>query len=167
MNKSKHKDVREKLVANFARLSASWGFKEGHGKIYGTLLLAKEPWSMKEISKQTGYSISAVSTYLDILERLRLVSKLKKDGVYIYLAEADFVKFYRRAMQEMIDEDLKPLRSLIDTEINDLAASKDADDKHLLKILKDLRKHGIAAEKYLETLMEVNPYGLSNRRFRY
>lgn len=80
------------------------------GKIYTLLLTAVRPLTMKEISRRTGYSLASVSTGLNTMLRLHMVSRAKSGGVYVYRAMKDTVQVYREHLQILITNDIIPLQ---------------------------------------------------------
>ena len=61
-------------------------------RVFGTLLLTGKEMNQKQIAKESGYSVPAVSIALDELVKLGLVKKKKKQRTFYYSADADLPK---------------------------------------------------------------------------
>lgn len=155
MEKLRYSEVKAKVIEKLAKISKSWGFKEGQGKIFGTLMLHRYPASMKEISTDTGYSISAISMHLDLLQRLGLVSKVKKGRTFLFAAERDFIQFYKNLLTNILKREIHPLEKEITKEIEELEKARDEEGKALLKALRKTKKSVGSAKKYIMSLLEV------------
>lgn len=86
------------------------GIKGISGKIYAHLITSLRPLSMKEIAKRTGYSLSSISTNLNTLIRLRLVTKVKKGSVFVYHAVKDTIQLYREQVRLIVESEIVPLQ---------------------------------------------------------
>ena len=160
MEKSKYSKVKTEVIEKLTRISKSWGFKEGHGKIFGMLSLHKDPASMKEISTDTGYSISAISMHLDLLQRLGVVSKVKKGRTFLFAAERDFIQFYKNLLTNILKKEIHPLEQEIAKEIEVLGKAKDEEGKALLKALRKTKESVGNAKKYIMNLLEVEGHDI-------
>lgn len=95
----------------FGSMLERMGIKGMGGKIYANLITSLRPLTMKELAKRTGYSLSSLSTNLNALVRLRLVTKAKKGGVYVYHAVKRTVQLYREQMRLLVESELVPLQT--------------------------------------------------------
>jgi DNA-binding transcriptional regulator GbsR (MarR family) len=144
-------NIKEEFIQRVAEISNSWGFKEGDGKIYGILLLSEKPMSMKEISEESGYSISAISTFLDALKRFGLISKVKRNRTYFFKADKDFLRFYKGSFSDTLKREISPLKNKLETEIKRLETRKG--DDSFLKMLKELHESVERVEAYLKKVL--------------
>jgi DNA-binding transcriptional regulator GbsR (MarR family) len=76
--------LADQLDYDFAKGNMFFGKIQGLSELNVTLIsilyLHKEPVSIEELSKKTGYSLSAISTAMKTLELLRKVTKIKIPG---------------------------------------------------------------------------------------
>ena len=70
-------EVEAKLYATFAAVANSLGYSDVHGRIIAPLVSSKEPLSLEQIAKKSGYSLAAISLSLDLLEILGMIKKVK------------------------------------------------------------------------------------------
>lgn len=92
--------IKARLYSSFANVAALMGYSEVHGRIIAALSGAGEPMALADLAKETGYSLSSISTSLDLLEVLGMVRKVKLPGdrrVYVQL-EGDLLEGLKRAV---------------------------------------------------------------------
>jgi DNA-binding transcriptional regulator GbsR (MarR family) len=88
------------LYASFANVAALMGYSEVHGRIIAALTASKEPVSLGDLAKETGYALSSISTSLDLLEVLGMIRRVKVAGdrrVYVQL-DGDLLEGLKRAI---------------------------------------------------------------------
>jgi len=107
-------EIREKIVQDIVRMSNFLGICEGCSMIFATILLSKDPLTMKEIKEKTGYSISSVSVYLNLLVKKNLIIKMKNVRTHLYIAKKDFADFYISTLKEILFRDIKPLKEKLE-----------------------------------------------------
>lgn len=93
-------DIKRRLYSSFANVAALMGYSEVHGRIIAALTASGEPMALGDLAKETGYSLSSISTSLDLLEVLGMVRKVKLPGdrrVYVQL-EGDLLEGLKRAV---------------------------------------------------------------------
>lgn len=94
------KEIEKNILSTFADVARSLGYSSVHGKIIGVLLIKREPLSLEEVAKETGYSTGMVSLSLDLLEVLGVIRKFKKSGdrrIHIEL-RGDLLECLKRAI---------------------------------------------------------------------
>jgi DNA-binding transcriptional regulator GbsR (MarR family) len=69
---------REAILGTFEALFKARGLGALHGRVFGAILLAVDPVTQDEISEFTGYSVPAVSSAIDELVRVGLVTRQKR-----------------------------------------------------------------------------------------
>jgi DNA-binding transcriptional regulator GbsR (MarR family) len=92
--------IKQRLYSSFANVAALMGYSEVHGRIIAALTAGGEPMALARLAKETGYSLSSISTSLDLLEVLGMVRKVKVPGdrrVYVQL-EGDLLEGLKRAV---------------------------------------------------------------------
>jgi DNA-binding transcriptional regulator GbsR (MarR family) len=92
--------LKDKLYSSFANVASLMGYSEVHGRIIASLTAANAPVSLGDLAKDTGYSLSSISTSLDLLEVLGMVRKVKVSGdrrVFVQL-DGDLLEGMKRAI---------------------------------------------------------------------
>ncbi len=87
------------------------GLPRTHARVLGALMVLHKPVGLKELSEVTGYSKSTVSTYLGILERMNLVSRVKTGGKLLFQAKKDLVSLFLERQQLILKEILEPAKA--------------------------------------------------------
>jgi len=72
--------IKKEVIKEFLDASEVFGTKPTYAKLYMTLFFSLQPLGLKELSKETGYSVSTVSQAMDHIEKLTDVRKFKKPG---------------------------------------------------------------------------------------
>ena len=103
--------IRVDLVQEIVSMARNWGLSEGGATIYAALALSGRSLNMNELQTKTGYSLSSVSTHLKGLTDKYLVTKMKRDGVYVYKAETHFEEIFRVLTRELLERNILPLYS--------------------------------------------------------
>ena len=115
--------IREQFIYKTAKIGKQWGIGESAGKVWGVLMFSEKSLTQKEICKQSGYSIGLISRSITILESLRMVSDVgRKDKEKLYSASATATDFLGKLMVNLLENNIKPIISLLDTnreQVND------------------------------------------------
>ena len=101
-------DVQEKIFSTFSTVSSSLGYSEIHGRILAALVVTDGPLSLHDLAEKTGYSVSAVSLSLDLLELVGTIRKIKNVGdrkLYIKL-DGDLIAGLRSALILKVQKDI-------------------------------------------------------------
>jgi DNA-binding transcriptional regulator GbsR (MarR family) len=102
-------EMKTDLTQEIGSMARNWGLSEGGAALYAVLALSGEELTMNDLQNSTGYSLSSVSTHLKALCDKYLVSRTKKDGVYIYKAEVNFEEIFRLLTKELLERNILPL----------------------------------------------------------
>ena len=143
-------DVEEKIFRTFASVASSLGYSDVHGRVLAVLLVADKSLSLQELSKKTGYSDSAISLSLDLLELVGIIKKRKNVGdrkLYVSL-EGDLLEGLRRALMLKLQKEI--LFSL--GEFEDYRNLNDVKTKRTIEILENEIKR---LQQYVNSLAEV------------
>lgn len=97
------------LVQELVSMARYWGLSEGSAAIYASLALSGKALTMPELQESTGYSLSSVSTNLRSLTDKYLVTKKKREGVYVYKAEIHFEEIFKLLSRELLERNIQPL----------------------------------------------------------
>ncbi len=146
-------DIQEKIHSTFASVATSMGYNEVHGRIISALMVAGKPLSSEELSKETGYSPSAISLSLDLLELVGIIKKSKNVGD-------------RRVYAQMDGDLLEGLRNAFFFKIKkSVAGTLSEFEKHkmhnhdetTLKTIEALEREVQRFDEYINRLMKVEP----------
>lgn len=152
-------DIKQELYSSFAETASSLGYSEVHGRILAALLTHKGDISLQKLSDETNYSNSSISTSLDLLEVLGIVSRVKKSGdrkLYVKL-DGDLLQGAKRAV---ILRTMKNLKSGIEEfkeledDLKDIEDSEEKED--VRKSLDTLKKELKRLKKYMSVLEDVD-----------
>jgi DNA-binding transcriptional regulator GbsR (MarR family) len=97
------------VIQEIGSMARNWGLSEGSAALYAVLALSGEQLTMNDLQDATGYSLSSVSTHLKGLCDKYLVTRTKKDGVYVYQAEVNFEEIFRLLTKELLERNILPL----------------------------------------------------------
>lgn len=129
--------IRIDLVQELVSMARNWGLSEGSASTYATLALSGRALNMNELQELTGYSLSSVSTHLKSLTDKYLVTRMKKEGVYVYRAETHFEEIFRLLTKELLERNIIPLYRKV-AEFKDL--QKGALHQHLSSLEEEMQK---------------------------
>ncbi len=145
------KEIENKMLSLFSRITSSLGYSQVHGKIIGILMIEGKPLSLQEISKRTRYSLGSISLSLDLLEFFGIIKKFKKSGerkVFVKLT-GDLLIGLKNAIILKIDKNAEDV-------INELEYyKKKVKDKKTLKAIKVLEKETKRLKKYVEKISSI------------
>ena len=146
-------EIHEKIHSTFSSVATSMGYNEVHGRIISALMVAGKPLSSEEIRKERGYSPSAVSLSLDLLELVGIVKKMKTAGdrrVYAQM-DGDLLEGLRNAFFFKIKKNIASTLSEFEKH---KAHNHDAET---LKTIESLEHEVRRFDEYINRLMKVEP----------
>lgn len=158
-------NAKREFIEYLIELNKSKGLDTLSSKIIAHLYIEPKELSLEKIANTIGYSLSAVSTSLKLLERFRVVTRIKKPGskkVY-YFMDKDILGSFMRSFKEHYDR-LIPLSKKRLPEIIQ-KYKKDKVNKEELKIIENCYKQLLSFEKILSKLnkmIENETYNRSN-----
>lgn len=141
-------DVQEKIYATFSAVASSLGYSEVHGRIISALLVAGQPLSLEELSRQTTYSLPSISLSLDLLEILGVIKRVKHKGdrkLYVRL-DGDLLEALRNAL-------LLKLQKEIAQTLNELEQLKT--DERSRRTVKTIEQEIKRLDEYVKRLAKV------------
>ncbi len=149
-------EIKREIYSTFSGIASSIGYSEIHGRIIGALLV-NGSLSLKELSKETGYSISTLSLSLDLLELLGMIKKVKKAAdrqLYVEM-QGDLLSGLKKAflirIQKSVDDTLEKFESY-KIEVKKLG---NGENKKLLQTLSILEKEVNKLNGYLDLLSKI------------
>lgn len=143
-------NIEEKIFTTFASVASSLGYSDVHGRILAVLLAAGRPLSLQELSRKSGYSDSAISLSLDLLELVGIIKKRKNIGdrkLYVSL-EGDLLEGLRRVLMLKLQKEI--VISLAEFE-----NYKNLNDAKALRTIEILEKEIKRLQDYVNQLAEV------------
>lgn len=150
--------IKQRLYSSFANVAALMGYSEVHGRIIAALSATSEPLALGDLAKETGYSLSSISTSLDFLEVLGMVRKVKLPGdrrVYVQL-EGDLLEGLKRAVVMKGKKGVGNAFSEFNTFEAALGTLPDDEDRaKVANILRTLRSELEALQAYLDLLDQI------------
>lgn len=152
------KALKHDLYSSFASIASLIGYSEVHGRIIAALTAGKEPLSLQALAKETGYSTSSISTSLDLLEVLGMISKVKKPGdrkLYVRL-EGDLLEGLRKAIFLRAEKGISSALDEFESYERELASLGDGEDKKKVEnILHTLRGEIKRLEDYMDRIQRI------------
>ncbi|MCS7108906.1 MAG: hypothetical protein RMH77_06835 [Sulfolobales archaeon] len=111
--------------------------------ILSTLILLQMGISFRDITMLTGYTKSTVSACLNLLDKISMVSKVKRGRKYVYQTKVDLPEILLLKQKAMLATEIEPLRSKIDSIISEQKVRSEISER-LIKLsskLKTLSTH--------------------------
>jgi DNA-binding transcriptional regulator GbsR (MarR family) len=145
-------DIQEKIHSTFAAVATSMGYNEVHGRIISVLMVAGKPLSSEELSRETGYSPSAISLSLDLLELVGIIKKLKNVGdrrVYAQM-DGDLLEGLRNAF-------FFKIKKSIASTLSEFERHRNSADVDTLKTIEALEHEVRRFDEYIDRLIKVEP----------
>lgn len=139
--------IRNELVQELVSMARYWGLSEGSAAMYAALALARKPLSMTELQEATGYSLSSVSNHMRSLIDKYLVTRTKKEGVYVYKAETNFEGIFKLLTKELLERNIIPLYK----KVKAFKEQKGSLNQHFSDLEKEMQK----LIDYLTTIIAI------------
>ncbi len=111
--KFENRDTKD-AIAIIRRLCRRFGFDESSSRVIPYMMLNQGPMDIEEIAKITSLSRTSVSTVLNRLESRYLISKEKVGRIGYYTLNIDFGRMIVQQPQLVLQNDLKPLISVLE-----------------------------------------------------
>ncbi|MEM0454180.1 MAG: BlaI/MecI/CopY family transcriptional regulator [Sulfolobales archaeon] len=124
--------------------------------ILSTLILLQMGISFKDIIKLTGYTKSTVSTCLNLLDKISMVSKVKKGREYVYKTNVDLPEILLLKQKSILTYEIEPLQNQIDTLINEKKLKNEISER-LNKLSMKLRALSANIHQLIKNYEEHNP----------
>ncbi len=102
-------EVMGMLVKDAQRILSSLNLPYSCNTILSILLLLQNHLTIKDLMNLTGYTKSTVATCLNILCRMYLVSRSRKDRSYVYKASVDLPDVLIEKQESLISNEIEPL----------------------------------------------------------
>ncbi|HDS45225.1 MAG TPA: hypothetical protein ENN68_03885 [Methanomicrobia archaeon] len=116
----------EAVIRRVIAILTNWDVREGCSSIYAVLLASPDPLTADEIGERAHYASSSTMNHLNTLIRMGLVTRVRRIGKNLYMANMSFVELIKaerakltRYLSQLRDEldgikDLDHLRAKVD-----------------------------------------------------
>jgi len=134
------------------------GFSDLTSKIVGVLFAEPTEIPLEEISKRTGYSLSAVSTEIKLPERIGFVKRIKKPGSrkVFFGIERDVNKILMNIMKKKQENIILKSKEILPGIIKKYKSKKlSQKEKQEFKIIEEYYRTIIRTEKLFEKMMKM------------
>ena len=142
--------IQEHIYSTFASVANSMGFSKVHGMVIAALIVADRQLSLEELSGHTGYSPSAVSLSLDLLELVGIIRKRKNIGdrkLYVELG-MDLLEGLRNVF-------LLKIQKEIEITLQEFRGFSEITDPKTRETLRTLNREIRRLSQYIHRLSEV------------
>jgi DNA-binding transcriptional regulator GbsR (MarR family) len=150
-------NIEKDIYSNFANIASTIGYSEIHGRIIAALMVSNKKLSLQDLAKKTGYSISALSLSLDLLEFFGMIKKIKNAGdrkLYIEL-HGDLLEGLKKAFVVKIQKSINDSLNRFNEYKENLKTSNDKDKKRVMDILSTLEDEILRLDKYINLLAKL------------
>lgn len=133
------------------------GLDELHSKIMGILYSEHDPLTLKELSKKTNYSFSAVSAAMKMLTTMHIAEKTKKGGSkkLYFSVQRDMLKMSLDLIKLKNERMVAPALNNIPAMIQRCKQSKEEGSEEMLQILEQYYQQMNALDKILKKMAEI------------
>ncbi|WP_138798086.1 transcriptional regulator [Halostella sp. PRR32] len=129
---------RETVVQAMERSAELYGLQRSYGRLYGLLFFADEPRSLDDLTEESGYAKSTVSTAMSALERYHLVHRrsMPGEGKRAYFeGETDFWRVFQEFLRNQVMHEVTIMsRALAEAETELEAADTEKAKRDLEKV---------------------------------
>jgi DNA-binding transcriptional regulator GbsR (MarR family) len=132
--------AREEVIEAMARTAEVWGAKRSYGRLFGVLYFADKPQSLDDLTEESGYAKSTVSTAMSTLERFHLVRRRSLPGEgkkAFFEAETDLWYVLQQFFQNEVSREIRIMSRALDDAAETLEA---ADDERAARDLEKVRE---------------------------
>jgi len=149
---------REAILGTFEALFKARGLGALHGRVFGAILLAVDPMTQDEISDFTGYSVPAVSSAIDDLVRIGLVSRQKRQDSRknYYSSRANLDEIMRMMLKTIHDDYVLIVLNQLEWSKAGAGSSQDPQVSGHIEFIENYEAKLKGLESYLTRLLEVS-----------
>jgi DNA-binding transcriptional regulator GbsR (MarR family) len=148
---------REAILGTFEALFKARGLGAIHGRVFGAILLAVDPMAQDEIGEFTGYSVPAVSSAIDELVRVGLVSRQKRQDSRknYYFSRANLDEIMRMMLKTIHDDYVLAVMNQLEWSKAGAGGSRDPQVNEHIEFIENYETNLIGLESYLKKLLDV------------
>jgi len=133
------------------------GLDELSSEIIAILYAEPREISLEELSKKTGYSLSAVCTATKLIERIDLIKRIRKPGsrkAYFYI-EKEMIVFSIDLMKRKYEKIIIPTKQKLPLIINKYKKEKSESSRQELKIIENYYKEVLLSEEIIKNIIKI------------
>ncbi|OIO61745.1 hypothetical protein AUJ83_04310 [Candidatus Woesearchaeota archaeon CG1_02_33_12] len=133
------------------------GLDEISSEIIALIYTEPKEISLEELSKKTGYSLSAVCTATKLIERIGLISRIRNPGskkAYFYM-EKDMNVFSLDLMKRKYEKIIIPTKQKLPSIIEKYKKEKSERSRQELGIIENYYKEVLASEEIIKRIIEM------------
>lgn len=155
MSQSDADAARTEVIDAMARSLELYGFNRSYGQLYGILFFAEEPLSLDELTEESGYAKSTVSTAMGTLSRLHFVHRrsIPGEGKKAYFeAETDWWHVFQEILNQEVMRELRVMGRALDSAAETLADTESEKAQRDLEKVRKLQRLYAQGEQVVELL---------------
>ena len=133
------------------------GLDELSSEIIAILYAEPREISLEELSKKTGYSLSAVCTATKLIERIDLIKRIRKTGsrkAYFYI-EKEMIVFSLDLMKRKYEKIIILTKQKLPLIINKYKKEKSESSRQELKIIENYYKEVLLSEEIVKNIIKM------------
>jgi DNA-binding transcriptional regulator GbsR (MarR family) len=147
--------AREEVIEAMARSIEMYGANQSYGRLYGILFFAEEPMSLDELSSESEYAKSTVSTAMNTLERVHMVRRqsIPGEGKKVYFeTETDLWYVFQQLLNQEVMREIQIMRRALDSAAETLADTDTEKAQRDLDKIRELQRLYARGEQLVEFL---------------
>ncbi|MDD5086747.1 MAG: hypothetical protein PHV16_03250 [Candidatus Nanoarchaeia archaeon] len=133
------------------------GLDEISSEVIALLYASPDEISLEELSKKTGYSLSAICMATKLIERIGLIKRIKKPGsrkAYFYM-EKNMSVFSLDLIKRKYEKIIIPTKKKLPLIISKYKREKSEKARQELKIIENYYKEVVISEKIVKNIIEM------------
>ncbi len=133
------------------------GLDEISSEVIALLYASPDEISLEELSKKTGYSLSAICTATKLIERIGLIKRIKKPGsrkAYFYM-EKEMSIFSLDLIKRKYEKIIIPTKNKLPDIIKKYKKEKSKKSRQELKIIEKYYEEVVLSEKIVKNIIEM------------
>jgi len=147
--------AKEEFIEYIINLNKIKGLDDLSSKLVAILYVEPKEISLEELAKRTGYSLSAVSTYMKSIERMGIIKRTKKPKskkIYFYMEKDTISKFkdlWKKRYSKLIETAKHKVPEIIEK------YKKEKGSEEELRIIKNHYKQILSMEKIMKKFIQM------------
>ena len=150
------KSPKEEFIELMYEIQRAKGLDELSSKLIGIMFIEPHEITLNDLSKRTGYSLSAICTAMKFLERVGLIKRFKKPKsrkIYFHM-DKDMSSMLTEIVKKF-EKNVSMLKSKIPGIIERYKMEKSKSSKEELKIVENYHKQLLMFEKVMKKMVEM------------
>ncbi len=161
------KEAKQQFIQSWGAIGTQWGVNKTMAQIHALLLVSNGPLSTEEIMEQLSISRGNANMNIRELMEWALVDKVFKAGERrdFFIAEKDIWRVARQVAKIRKKRELEPIIRLLD-QIENIEGVKNEELKTFLKLLHDVRRLALNAERLIDGIVKSEENWFWGRVFK-